>query len=87
MEGWLTFLEGLCIDAEFSNITLWKRIVGGSKRYYIRLGPKNNGRCITTIDEQMQLEDTRNPPQFGDLSTVHKELKHNLCADGDSDAN
>ena len=32
VKGWLTFLEGLYIDAEFSSITLWKRIVGRSKR-------------------------------------------------------
>ena len=86
-KGWLTCLEGLDIDAEFSDSTLWKRIVGGSKRYYIWLGPKNNGRYMTTIDGQMQLEGARNPPRFGGLSTVGKELNHALHTDGDSDAN
>ena len=84
--GWTIFLEGLDIDAEFSDSAIWKSIVGGSKRYYIRVGPKNNGQYNKNIEDQMTSETEWKSPRFGGKAAVRTNLANAFHADGSGDA-
>lgn len=84
IKGWNNFLESLDIDAEFSDCSIWK-IASGGRRYYVRIGPKNDGEYIKKIEDQISLEVERKPPRFRGTA-VRKKLRDALFADDGGDS-